>query len=384
VRDGETVLGGSGGLDEVGEVDPWSHFVNSFVIDRDGNRIDRRNAEDIFTSLYNHQIPPGAADVVHYRLNVPEEVTGPLTVTARLLYRKFDTTLLRYMQGADFVRNDLPIMTLARDSVTFQVGDGPVPENPEREVPQWQRWNDFGIGLLRKGGRGELAAAEAAFGEVEALGRPDGPLNRARVYIREGRIGQEAPEALERAATFDPPAPAWSVLYFGGLVNKQNGNFDAAIDDFKSILEGGFEQARGRGFDFSKDYRLLNELANTLFQRAKQERGESRAARRRDLLEEAVSVYEKALEYDPENAQAHYGLSQVHQELGDTAAATRHAEQHEYYRPDDNARDQAVASARIKYPAASQAAEPSAIFDLHRDGRERYAPAAHAGGPAND
>ena len=38
------------------------------MLDRDGNRIDRRNPQDIFTPLYNHQIPPGAADVVHYAL----------------------------------------------------------------------------------------------------------------------------------------------------------------------------------------------------------------------------------------------------------------------------------------------------------------------------
>ena len=30
------------------------------MLDRDGNRIDRRNPQDIFMPLYNHQIPPGA------------------------------------------------------------------------------------------------------------------------------------------------------------------------------------------------------------------------------------------------------------------------------------------------------------------------------------
>ena len=53
-------------------MDPWAHFCNAYVLDRNGNRIDRRNVEDIFVPLYDHQIPPGAADVVHYRLRVPE------------------------------------------------------------------------------------------------------------------------------------------------------------------------------------------------------------------------------------------------------------------------------------------------------------------------
>ena len=71
---------------------------------------------------------------------------------------------------------------------------------------------------------------------------------------------RDAPEALERAAAFDPPAPAWSLLWFGGLVDVQNGNLDRAIGNFEQILEGGFAEAVGRGFDFSRDYRVLLEL----------------------------------------------------------------------------------------------------------------------------
>ncbi|HEX6986077.1 MAG TPA: multiheme c-type cytochrome, partial [Planctomycetaceae bacterium] len=41
VRSGDRILGRSGGMNAENEVDPWSHFVNNFVIDRDGNRISR-------------------------------------------------------------------------------------------------------------------------------------------------------------------------------------------------------------------------------------------------------------------------------------------------------------------------------------------------------
>src|SRR5262249_33279966 len=74
VLDGDRIIGRSGALDpNDGAVDPWSHFVNAWVLDREGNRIDRRNPEDIFTPLYDNQIPPGAADVVHYRFVVPAD-----------------------------------------------------------------------------------------------------------------------------------------------------------------------------------------------------------------------------------------------------------------------------------------------------------------------
>ena len=55
----------------------------------------------------------------------------------------------------------------------------------------------------------------------------------------------------------------------------QNGFLDEAIENFREVAETRFNDARARGFDFSKDYRLLNELAQTLFERSKLERGDA-------------------------------------------------------------------------------------------------------------
>ena len=222
--------------------------------------------------------------------------------------------------------------------------------------------------MLRKGRAGELRQAERAFTEVETLGRPEGPLNLARVYIKEGRVSTDAPEALRRARDFNPAAYEWSVLWFTGLVNKQNGNLDDAIGNFKQIIDGGFRQAVDRNFDFSKDYRLLNQLGQTLFERAKQERGQTRRADRERLLDEAITYFDRALVLDPENATAHYSLKQIYADLGDDAASERHGELHLKYKPDDNARDRAIAAARRRYPAANHAAEAVVIYDLQRSG----------------
>jgi len=121
VRSGDRIIGHSGAMDTNGQVDPSSFFVNAFVIDREGNRIDRRNAQDIFVALYNHQIPPGAGAVIHYALTVPEDVAEAVTVEVKLLYRKFDTRYLRLFQEDELAVNDLPILTLATDRVTFPV-----------------------------------------------------------------------------------------------------------------------------------------------------------------------------------------------------------------------------------------------------------------------
>lgn len=357
---GNRVIGHSGSRDPATqEVDPWSHFVNAFVIDREGNRIDRRNAEDIFTALYNHQIPPGAASVVHYLLRVPEDAQGEISFDVQLHYRKFDTTYMRLVtDNPDYV-NDLPIVTLASDRVAFKVArESGTTEAEESAIPTWQRWNDYGIGLLLKGKHAQLSQALQAFEQVESLGRPEGPVNLARVYIKEGLIQSHAPDALHRAAQLG--AYEWWLLWFGGQVSASNGDYESAVRNFKDLIRGGFVQAEDRGFDFSKDYRVLNQLANALYQLALTQPG----GERRELLLEAQSYYQQTLVLDPENMTAHWGMKQVYELLGDTENATKHENLHAKYKPDDNARDFAVSQARIKYPAANHAAEAVVIYEL--------------------
>jgi len=239
-----------------------------------------------------------------------------------------------------------------------------VPSDP----PEWQRWNDYGIGLLR---RGQLRQAEEAFQEVEDLGSPEGPLNLARVYLAEGRVTSEAPAALRRARDVGEGAADWSILWFSALVNKQLGQVDSAISNLDQILEGGFEKAVGRGFDFSADYRLLNEIADSLYLRGLRERGESNKALRDADMTRARDFFLRTLELDPENADAHYGIRRVYEQLGQQEQVARHDALHQKYKLDDNSRDAAIAAARQKYPAANQAAERVVIFDLHRP--EAYA-----------
>ncbi|MCB1635108.1 MAG: hypothetical protein KDI51_11000, partial [Xanthomonadales bacterium] len=367
------LIGHSGRIDPVsGEVDPWSHFINAFVLDRDGHRIDRRNPEDIFVPLYNHQIPPGAADLLHYRLQLPEGVSGELKLRARVHYRKFDTQMMRYVQGADFAGNSLPISLLAEDELALLVGaSSPSDSVPYDKIPTWQRWNDYGIGALRKPARRQLRQAEEAFKVVEGLGRGDGPMNLARVYLEEGRL-DDAAAALQRAAEGETPAVPWSRTWFGGLLLKQQGQLVEAIEAFESLAETRFAEARERGFDFSRDYRLLNELGQTWMEVAKGQRGEARSDQRTAALAQAKRWFEAALVEDPENAVAHYNLSLLYRELGDEAAAERHAAEHTRYRVDENARDRAIAAARQRYPAARAAADPVAIYDLQRSDRDRH------------
>jgi tetratricopeptide (TPR) repeat protein len=275
---------------------------------------------------------------------------------------------MQYVFGKEHV-NDLPVTLLAQDRVTFPI-EGAANDsvaNGKSEIPDWQRWNDYGIGLLLKGEKGELVQATAAFEQVEKLGQAHGPLNLARVFQREGRLN-DAVAALDRALKFDPPAPRWTVAWLSGLVNKQNGFLDQAIVDLRSVLEDSYPEIRERGFDFSKDYEVINELGVALFERSKLERGEARKAKREEYLRLAAQRFEKTLLLDSENATAHYNLALIYADLGEAEKSAEHRKLHERYRPDDNARDRAIAIARRRDPAADHAAQAVVIYPLQRAG----------------
>jgi tetratricopeptide (TPR) repeat protein len=296
-------------------------------------------------------------------------VNGPVEVEMKLQYRKFDTTYMRYVMGPEYT-NDLPVTTIASDKVIFPVeGITSAVQNAPSPIEPWQRWNDYGIGLLLEGSsgseKGELIQAEFAFEQVEKLGRADGPLNLARVFLKEGRLN-DAVEALDRATKFNPAAPQWTVAWLIGSVNKQNGYLDEAIKQFRSVLEDRYPELEQRQFDFSLDYEIINELGQTYFERSKAERGDK--IKQREFLDLAIERFQKTLQIDPENLTAHYNLALIYAQTGKSDLADQHRKLHERYRPDDNARDRAIAIHRAKNPAADHAAQSIVIYNLQRPG----------------
>jgi tetratricopeptide (TPR) repeat protein len=321
-RAGDRVIGRSGGIDRDGVVDPYSHFINVYMLDREGKRIDRRNPQDIFVPLYNKQIPPGAGQVVHFALDVPKAPPGPITLEARLNYRKFDRTYMNYVFGPG-KGPALPVVVMAKDQVQLPVDGGAAVSNPPSPIEAvWQRYNDYGIGLLLEGAvkggqKGELRQAEEIFRKVADLGRADGWVNLARVYQREGRI-PDALAALEKAANHKEPAAPWVINWLTGQINASNGHMEEAVQSFELVLE---TKVPERKFDFSLDYRVINDLGLAYYARARSEPVASPT--RQELLQKAIAAYRRTLAIDSEDVAAHDGLGKCYADpaWGDRPAA---------------------------------------------------------------
>ncbi|MBO6575872.1 MAG: tetratricopeptide repeat protein [Rhodothermales bacterium] len=352
--DGRVLLW-SGGRDEAGRVDPSAHYYRNWMVDARGNHLDKRNAFASRAVVYVNLIPPGAADVAHYRLFVPDDVTGEVQVSAQLHYRKFTWQYTHFsFRGetnddadkavgyddriwtlADQVLDvtgdveevpDPPIVTMARDEVTLRIADEleqPVSTSEDRG---W--WNDYGIALLRQG---DLKSAEQAFRRVVELdpGYADGWVNLARVYVAEGDL-EPAAEVLAEALAVRPEFH--KALYFRGLYWKALGEYQNARADLTSVAER-----------FPKDRVVQNQLGRVNYLDSE--------------LEQAVEAFERVLRIDPEDLMAHYNLMLVYRALGNA----ERAEQHEirYLRFKDDEASQSIArAARAENAYINNEAQP--------------------------
>ena len=308
---GGKVLARSGGLLPDLTLSPESHTYGATIIDREGRRIDRRNAKDIFTPAQVNVVPPGAADLARYRLEVPAGLAGrALAVRATLRFRKFKPDYTRF-SFAGRVPPVLPVTDIATAEARFPVlpAGAPLPTQARpATAPDWTRWNDQGIAMMRQ--RDTRGAAEA-FAEVDRLAPalPDGPRNLARVRITEGRYA-DALDVLEGAEA-RAPGDARTAYWFG-VAHARLGHYDPALEAFERVLR-----------DFPQDRNTLGEIAGVFFQTGN--------------VEESLKWWLRVLEVDPEDANAHYHRHLCYTRLGRDADAAEAEKSFLRYKVDESA-----------------------------------------------
>ncbi|HYB54085.1 MAG TPA: tetratricopeptide repeat protein [Thermoanaerobaculia bacterium] len=330
----------SGVLDSGGQLDPAADMLTNFIVDHNGDHMDRRQPQDIHVPLFNNAIGPGAARVVHYRLTVPRDAKESITLSAGVQYRKFSRDYTTFSLGA--ASPSLPVTTLAKDEVRLRVGpltpplsagagkrESAAPASPRGNTdPPWLRWNDYGIGLFLQGDYRGAARAWTKTAEL-APDKPDGPLNRARAEIAEGRLS----DARQSLAQAEAIRPGWGkTAFFRAALEKDEGRLSEAEKDLRDVLE-----------KFPLDRVAWNNLGTVLWLAGK--------------YPEAIAAFGRTLAIDPEDLTAHYNLMRVYRAMGHASKAAFHEAEYRKYKDDETARALA-ADLRRRDPWANRESQP--------------------------
>ena len=335
-------LAASGTLAEDGHLDPYAHTFKAVMVDRNGNAIRRRNAQDIHATVYANVIGPGSADVAHYELTLPERLAGSeVTVSARLMWRKFDRAYTEFAfesNPAGFrvfdAPPDLPVTEIAADSVRVRVAAGGGGGAQPGAEPDWTRHNDYGIALLLEG---DYRRAAEAFSRVEALepGRIDGPLNRARTAFAEGSLAL-AYEALARVEAIE--AGNARAAWVWGQVLQEDGRYEEAARALRRVLE-----------EFPGDRAAWRALGRTLFLDGR--------------YDDALDALDGVLAIDPEDRVAHYHRMLSLRALGRDDEAARAEAAYLYYGIDEAAQE-VTRAYRARDPGANIMAQQIPVHRL--------------------
>ena len=378
VDDRGQVLFHSGGLQAARcPVEPGAHFYRSLQLDANGNAINKRNAWATRSVAYVRLIPPGAADTIHYRFDVPEHAGNRILLRAKVNYRKFAWWNTQFaFAGVRDPRDPHPAVTADYDDGRWAfTGDTSrvsgaikaIPDIPVTVVPQAEasiavapraaeipdvkpgldasardRWNDYGIGLLLQG---DLKGAEAAFTQVTAMdpAYADGPVNVARAQIQEGDVTAAIP-LLEKALAIAPRLA--KAHYFLGTALKTLGRYDEALDHLRVAAE-----------EYPRDRVVLNQIGRIHFLQRR--------------FDEAIATFGQVLLVDPEDLQAHYNLMLCYQGIGNAALAAREQALYTRFKADEAA--QAITGPyRLKSPDDNN--ERQQIHEHGRRGAERPYP----------
>lgn len=321
------VLAWSGKLAEGdrGPVDKGAHFYRSYLIDSEGNPINKRNAWQARSTFYVRLIPPGAADTVHYLIDIPKDAEGPITLEAKLNYRKFTDYLTKFSfagvlhpksgtAGLSFDNRDfdfnsapvpvIPVTTLASKTIAVPVG-APKWEATIRKQDR-ERWNDWGIGMLLQG---DLKGAEYAFQRVMQAEPEyvDGYVNVARALIQEGETETARPY-LEKALQMSPNLAR--AEFFLALTQKAAGDYAAALASLTEVRR-----------QYPRDRVAINQYGRIEFLQRN--------------YPNAVQAFEQTLAIDPEDLQAHYNLMLCYRGLGRAAEAEREEQLFRRFKADE-------------------------------------------------
>ncbi|HSS51825.1 MAG TPA: tetratricopeptide repeat protein [Thermoanaerobaculia bacterium] len=299
----------SGRAEPAGPVDPGAHFFRTVWTDGAGRRVERHEVWSARALVYQRLIEPDAAHVVRFRFDVPDEVGGAITLTARLNCRPVSWDFTQWVfSRLGGQAPPVPIVVMAEDAVTLRVLDrnAKLPDRGQSAVQtksDRERWEDYGLGLALQG---DYQRAREALRHVHLQDDPDLLVNRA-LY---SNSFAEVVASLEQAYKLDPKRPRTSL--FLGLAEREQGRYGRAA-----------EHLRAAAASHPDDPEIRRDLGNVLMVQ-----GNFPGAR--DAFRELLAI-------KPEDAGAHLVLRKIYLALKDPRRAEASLRQYSRFKEDSAA-----------------------------------------------
>jgi Flp pilus assembly protein TadD len=283
----------SGALQPEGALDPRAHSFTNRLVNAQGGLNDLHQVWNTRVVAYNNTIQSGRSQIVRYQFKVPTDAAGPISITAKVNYRRFNQHFIDFGMGKHY---EMPVVEIAARTRTLAVGSNLAAPPDPQDNKDWMRWNNYGIGLLDAQ---QYAESARAFQRVTEM-RPDYADAYTNVAIADSQWERydDARANLEKALQLAPHNAR--ALYYFALVERIQGHLDAAISDLREVTA-----------QFPRSRDAHRELGFSLYQQHK--------------YSEARAEYETLQSIDPDDLAAHYILSIVYRRLGMNAEASREA-----------------------------------------------------------
>ena len=322
----------SGFIKPDGYLDEYAHNYKTYLVKEDGTPNELHHIWQTRVIPQNLAIPSGRSDVARYRFTIPKDLTGQVKLTAKLNYRRFTKIFSDYALGKP---TDLPIVKMAAVEKVLNIGENLPEEVNPKAMPDWRRWNNYGIALLDQR---QFAASAESFGKVIPMDekyRPFALTNRA-LALMEIDEWVEARKLIDKAIELDPKN--FRAIYQRGRINRVESRLAEAEADYRKVNEA-----------YPRDRLTLQQLGEL-------------SKIKRDF-QAAKGFYEQILVIDPEDSGSHYNMMLIYSKLSMKDDAAR--EQKIFQDLKDDPRTTALAGEFLqKNPAVAQRSLPYYINNL--------------------
>lgn len=287
----------SGAVKSDGSLDWNAHAYRNMPIDNNGEPITKHDIWNTRTGAIDRFIPAGRADLGRFGFEVPKDAKFPLKFTAKINYRRFNKRFTDWVSRSHPVASS-PVVEMSVDSKTIYFSDKKEgkAENISVELPAKQkenlrtRWRAYSVALLD-----QQQYEEAAFALTESLkyAVPKSPeeavllTDLAIAYMKTERAGnsqiflEKAAQAIARAKEITPDEGR--ARFYEALLNIKRFRYAEALDSLEKL-----------SVEFPRDRQVKTQLAGLYL------------LQRRDR--EALEVYQKVLDIDPDDTEANFKL----------------------------------------------------------------------------